>query len=58
MEKMIARLQTVKTSQLKEMAVLLNEDFSNEATIVSNAVLDVLMARLPEEEFVEFCDSL
>lgn len=58
MEKMIAKLQTVKTSQLKEMAVLLEKDLSREADIVSNAVLDVLIARLPEEEFVEFCDSL
>lgn len=58
MEKLIAKIQPLSTKTLKEMAAKVNEDLSAEATIVLNAITNVLMNRMPEDEFVAFCDSL
>lgn len=58
MEQIIAKVQPLKTATLKEMAVNLGADLSTEATMVLDAVTRVLMQRMPEDEFIKFCDTL
>lgn len=58
MEKIMAKVQPLSIKVLKEMAIKLNQDLSSEATIVLDAVLEVLMGKVSEDEFVAFADSL
>src|ERR1700744_6385690 len=58
MNKIAAKVSKLSTEMLKDMAAKLNDDFRDGADLVQSAVLDALMARLPEAEFVAFCDSL
>ncbi len=58
MDKIITKIASQKTEALMEMAVMLYSDMRDEADIVLNAVLDALMARLPEAEFVDFCSKM
>jgi hypothetical protein len=44
--------------QLCEMAAKLSTDFRDEAGTVLDAVLATLMAKMPEADFVRFCDKL
>lgn len=57
-EKMAKRIAAQSTASLKEMAAKLYVDMRDEASIVLSAVLDALMLRLPEAEFVSFCEAL
>lgn len=57
-QKLTTKIDSQKTSALKEMAIALYTDMRDGADIVFSAVLDVLMARLPEEEFVDFCEKM
>lgn len=58
MEKIIAKASAAKTSQIKEMIETLNQDLSDAASVVFEALLTILESRLPEHEFVEFCETL
>jgi hypothetical protein len=58
MEKIIAKISPLSVKALKELAVKLNGDLSTEASIVLDAIMDTLMNRMPEDEFVSFCDTL
>lgn len=58
MEKIIAKVQPLNVKTLKEMATKLNQDLSTEASIVLDAVMDALMGKMEENEFVAFADSL
>jgi len=51
-------LSKYSTEELLETAKKLSNDYSNAATKVFNVIIDILMIRLPENEFVIFCDSL
>ena len=53
-----ARVASLETPMLKEMAEKLSKDFLAEADTVLNAVIDELMKRLPEAEFCAFVDAL
>ncbi len=53
-----AKIQTLPTNDLMVEVKKLANDFSNAASIVMDVALDILMKRLPESEFVNFCDSL
>lgn len=57
-EKMVNRIKEQSTELLKEMVNEVNNDLSKESDIVLMAILDELMERMEEEDFVEFCDSL
>ena len=52
------KLQNISTSELIIEVKKLANDFSNGADIVFNIAMDVLMNRLPENEYIEFCNSL
>jgi hypothetical protein len=58
MEKIIAKAAMAKTAEIQSMLKALAADFSSEATIVTGALLDVLAARLGEDQFVAFCEEL
>jgi hypothetical protein len=53
-----AKMETLPTNDLIVEVKKLANDFSNAASIVMDVALDILMERLPENEFVTFCDSL
>lgn len=57
-QKFTATIEAQNTSSLKEMAVKLFSDTRDGAELVFSAVLDVLMNRLPEDEFVAFCEEM
>ena len=58
MNAIIAKATVAKTAQIKEMAVTLMTDVSDEATMVIGALLSILEARMAEDEFVNFCEEL
>lgn len=58
MNAIIAKASVAKTSQVMEMLKALASDFSAEATIVTDGLLTLLEARLPEDQFVSFCEEL
>lgn len=58
MDKIVAKVTAQKTDTLKEMAASLYVDMREGADIVLSAVLDALMARMPEADFVAFCEKL
>lgn len=58
METIVAKATFAKTAQIKEMLFKLASDLSGEATIVTDALLTVLEGRLPENEFISFCEEL
>jgi nitrogen regulatory protein PII-like uncharacterized protein len=45
-------------NELKKSAISLNNDFSDAADLMMNAVMDLLMERMPEQEFIKFCNEL
>jgi hypothetical protein len=58
MEKIIAKLEALSLSSLKDMASKLMVDTRPEAGVVMSAVLDVMMMKMAEDEFVAFCAEL
>jgi nitrogen regulatory protein PII-like uncharacterized protein len=45
-------------NELKKSAQTLNNDFSDVADLMMNAVMDLLMEIMPEQEFINFCNEL
>lgn len=58
MNAIIAKLNALKTAQIIEITDALANRFDEEAGIVTDAALDILMQRLPEDEFIAYCDKL
>lgn len=57
-EKMIAKANQLTVSQLKYSCVQMMASTTPESDIVLDVLLDVLMGRISEAEFVEFADGL
>jgi hypothetical protein len=57
-EKFAAKIQSQSVSSLKEMAKKLFADTREGADMVFSAVLDALMNRIPEDEFIAFCEEM
>lgn len=57
-EQIAAKVSAQSTKSLKEMAHALATDTRDGVDLVLSAVLDALMARLPEAEFISLCDAL
>lgn len=57
-QKMTSKIASRSTASLKEMAIVLFSDARAESGLVLSAVLDALMARLSESEFVAFCSKM
>ena len=54
----IVNMSKISTSDLMLEVKKLSNDFSDSATMVFDIALDILMDRLPESEFVNFCNNL
>jgi len=52
------KMQTLTTNDLIIEVKKLVIDFSDAASLVMGVALDILMERMPENEFIKFCDSL
>lgn len=50
--------QAINTNELIDTLKKYNSDFRDGVEIAIDAILDILMGRLPENEFVELCNSL
>jgi len=51
-------LSKLSTNDLLETAKKLSTDYSSAADKVFNVIINILENRLPENEFVKFCDNL
>ena len=56
--KLQSKIEAQSTDALKDMATKLYADMRDGAEIVLSAVLDVLMVRMPEDQFVALCEKL
>ena len=52
------KLEKLSTNDLINEAKKLSNDLSDSASMVLDCVLDLLLVRLPENEFINLCDSL
>jgi len=52
------KLNSLSTNDLIAEVKKLATDFSNGADLVSDVAMDILMERLPKNEFVELCNTL
>ena len=52
------KLNNLSTADLIAEVKKLANDFSTGAELVSDVAMDILMNRLPENEFVELCSTL
>lgn len=52
------KLSKLNIDQVAEIAARLSKDYSNEAGIVLEAAMQVLQSRMPEADFVRFCEKL
>lgn len=57
-QKITAKVSRLSVAALKDMAKKLMVDTRDEAGIVLSAVLDTLMAKMPEDKFVSFCEEM
>ncbi len=57
-QKFTAKVSGLSVSMLKEIAIKMMADTRAEADMVLSAALDALMAKLPEAEFVAFCEEM
>ncbi len=58
MDKINAKVAKLSVEMLKEMSAKLFDDTRAESDIVLSAVLDRLMAIMPEDQFISFCTEL
>ena len=52
------KLNNLSTNELTLEVKKLTNDFSNSANLILDVALDILMNRMPEEEFIKLCNSL
>lgn len=52
------KLNNLSTADLVAQVKKLANDFSTGAELVFDVAMDILMGRLPENEFLELCNSL
>lgn len=54
----VTKFQTISTKELIATVKQINNDFRDGVDIAIDAIMDILIVRLPENEFVELCNSL
>lgn len=52
------KMMNVPVSTLKEAAILSNDNMSDEADFALDVVLDILMEKMEEKDFIAFCDAM
>lgn len=58
MNALATKIETLSTEQIKEVVNGTFEMIQDEADVVLQTALNILEKRLPENEFIEFCDSI
>lgn len=58
MNALTAKIEAQTTTALQDMAAKLYADMREGTDLVLSTILDVLMTRLPEGEFVALCEKL
>ena len=53
-----SRLNSLSTNDLIVEVKRLANDFSTGAELISDVAMDILMNRLPENEFIQLCNTL
>lgn len=57
-KKMVSTAQSLSAQELKDQAVKLMNDSTEGAGIMFNVVLTALESKMPESEYVEFCNAM
>lgn len=52
------KFSKLSTEELIQVAMQLNNDFTNVGEYMFSAVLDILMERMAEQDFIKFCNEL
>jgi hypothetical protein len=58
MEAIKAKIKGLATSMVKEVIAGLANDFRDSADVALSVALDELQTRIPEADFISFCESL
>ena len=54
---LVAKASQLSTGELKEKISIYMADDSEEGQLLCNAMVDALQSKIPESEFIEFCDA-
>jgi hypothetical protein len=57
-QKFTAKVSSLSVAMLKEIATKMYTDSRDEADMVLSAAIDALMTKMPEAEFVAFCEEM
>jgi hypothetical protein len=52
------KFSKLSTEELIQAAIQLNNDFTKVGDYMFSVVLDILMERMAEQDFIKFCDNL
>ena len=52
------KFSALSVSELKKAAISLSTDFSTAANLMDQVIMDLLIERMPEQEFIKFCNEL
>ena len=52
------KFSALSVSELKKAAISLSNDFSTAANLMDQVIMDLLIERMPEQEFIKFCNEL
>lgn len=52
------KLNTLSTADLINQVKNLQNDLSQAAMLLNDVILDILMERMPESEFIEICETI
>lgn len=52
------QIEKFSTEELKNQAASLMSNLEDGADFVMDLIMDVLIERMPEDEFVSFCDTI
>jgi hypothetical protein len=54
----IESLSQLSTEELKSSAIIFSRQFSRTADLMGNAIMDILIERMNERDFINFCNQL
>jgi hypothetical protein len=58
LDTMVSKMQKYTTEMLVEVVKGIADDLTDAAALVEAAALEILIERMPEQDFVNLCDSL
>jgi hypothetical protein len=54
----IEKFSQLSTEELKSSAIIFSRQFSTTADLMGNAIMDILIERMNERDFINFCNQL